>query len=134
MYELPPLTETARKILKCCVYDLRDIRRDNYAIHLHMIHAYFDEKHPKEQRISLVEINDCILYFLEVGLARDSEFKPYNQTTSFRLTHTGFYYFELEKTLRKQEIKDRIFNSILFPVVVSIITTAITLLISGLLA
>lgn len=134
MYELPPLTETARKILKCCVYDLWDTRRDNYAIQPHMIHSYFDEKYPESQQISLVEINDCIRYFLEVGLARDGEFNTYKQTASFWLTHTGFYYFELEKAIRKKEIKDRLFNSILFPVVVSVITTAITLLISGLLA
>ena len=65
MYELPPLTETARKILKCYVYDLWDTRRDNYAIQPHMIHAYFDEKYPEDKQISLVEINDCIRYFLE---------------------------------------------------------------------
>lgn len=134
MYELPPLTETSRKILKCCVYDLWDSRLHGFGIQPHMIHAYFDEKHPEDKQISLVEINDCILYFLEVGLARETGYNMHNQSITFQLTHTGFYYFELEKTIRKKEIKDRLFNSILFPVVVSIITTAITLLISGLLA
>lgn len=33
MYELPPLTETARKILKCCVYDLRDSNTERSYIH-----------------------------------------------------------------------------------------------------
>lgn len=133
MYDLPPLTSVSRKILKCCVYELWDTRRGNYAIMPHMIHSYFDEKFPKEQQISLIEINDCILYFLEIGLARDAEYTLFGELKSFRLTHTGFYYFELEKAVRKKEFQDRLFNSILFPLLVSIITTALTLLISTLL-
>lgn len=134
MYELPPLTTMSRKILKCCVYELWDTRRDQYAIQPHMIHSYFDEKFPKKQQISLVEINDCIRYFLDTGLAREGEPNAYTHSSTFWLTHTGFYYFELEKAIRKRELKDRLFNSILFPVLVSVITTMVTLLISALLA
>lgn len=133
MQELPILTEISRKILRCCVYDLDDMRRYDYEIMPHMIHSYFDEKFPKENQIPMVEIVDSILYFLEVGLARNIEYDMFGQIKSFRLTHKGFYYFELEKAMRNKSRKDMVFNSILFPVIVSIITTTITLLITGLL-
>lgn len=134
MQELPVLTDISRKILKCCVYDLWDVRRDDYAIQPHMIHSYFDEKFPKEKQISLIEILDSIIYFEEIGLARDIECDMFGKLKSFRLTHKGFYYFELEKALHKREFKNILFNSILFPIIVSIITTLVTLLASALIA
>uniref|UniRef100_UPI00321FF071 hypothetical protein n=1 Tax=Turicimonas muris TaxID=1796652 RepID=UPI00321FF071 len=83
--------------------------------------------------ITLVEISDCIRYFLETGLARDAEYDLSGRLVSFWLTHTGFYYFELEKSIKQAETKERIFNSVLFPILVSIITTVVTLLLSTLL-
>lgn len=133
MYELPPLTEVSRTVLKCCVYDLFDTRRDNYAIQPQMVHSYFDEKFPKANQISLIEINDCFQYFVDTGLARNGSPNVYNNSQTFHLTHAGFYYFELEKAIWKRETKDRLFNSILFPIIVSIITTVLTLLASTLL-
>lgn len=129
MQELPILTNVARKILHCCAYDLNDMRKFDSELYPHMIYSYFVGN--VHNPLSKVEIDDCILYLEEIGLLRDVERNSYGKIHSFRLSHKGFYYFDLEKMLEKQHIIELLCNSFLLPVVVSIITTILTLLISA---
>lgn len=131
MQELPVLSPVARKILKCCVYNLDDMRRFGCKIYPHMIHSYFDKKFPTKQQISEIEIIDIILYFAEVNLATDIDYDLQGNLQSFRLTHTGFYYFEIEKMLKSQYRKKLLCDSFLLPIFISAITTFLTLLLSA---
>lgn len=129
MQELPLLTDVARTILRCCAYNLDDMRKFGKDLRPHMIHSYFDEKF--ENHISKIEIADCLLYFEEVGLIRDVEKTSTGSIHAFKLSHTGFYYFELEKALKKQYRKQMLCDSFLLPVIVSLITTILTIIISA---
>lgn len=131
MQELPVLSPVARKILKCCVYNLDDMRRFGCEIYPHMIPPYFDKKSPANQQISEIEIIDTILYFADVNLATDIDYDLQGNLKSFRLTHTGFYYFEIEKMLKSQYRKKLLCDSFLLPIFVSVVTTFLTLLLSA---
>ena len=131
MQELPILSPVARKILKCCAKNLDDMRRFGCELHPHMIHSYFDEKFSSKNQISKIEIIDTILYFSEVNLATDIVYDSLGNLKSFRLTHTGFYYFEIERMLKLQYAKQILRDSFLFPVLVSLLTTLLALAISA---
>ena len=129
MQELPILTDVARKILHCCAYDLNDMRKFDSELRPDMIYAYFVGNVPNP--LSKVEIDDCILYLEETELLRDVERNSHGRIHSFRLSHKGFYYFDLEKMLKRQHLVEVLCNSFLLPVIVSIITTILTLLVSA---
>lgn len=130
MQELPILSPAARKILKCCAYDLDDMRKFGCELRPHMIHSYFDEKYPINKQISEIEIIDTIFYFADVNLATNIDYDLQGNLKSFRLTHTGFYYFEIEKMLKSQNRIKLLRDSFLLPILVSVITTLLTLLLS----
>ena len=128
MKDLPLLTEPARKVLRCCIKDLCDVRKGGDKIRSHMIYTYLAENATKP--LSKHEIDDCLSYIEAVGLLYDVERNIMGKINCFRLNHMGAYYFDLEKMLKNRHRRKILCESFLLPVVVSIITALLTLLIA----
>ncbi len=128
MSDLPLLTKSSRKVLKCCIKDLQDMRRYECELRPHMLYAYLHENASKP--MSKVEIDDCVLYLEDVELICDIERDVNGKISSFRLNHKGFYYFALEKMLKSHQRITVMCESFLLPVIVSVITTLLTILLT----
>ena len=126
MRDLPFLTEPARKVLRCCVKDLCDVRKSGDKIQSHMIYTYLAENAIKS--LSKHEIDDCISYLEDVGLIYDIDRDIIGKTNRFRLNHMGAYYFNLEKMLKNRHRREILCESFLLPAIVSIITALLTIL------
>lgn len=129
MQELPLLTTASRAILRCCVYDLYDMRNADSDLTVYMVQSHLDEK--PDSKLPQRVIEDCILYLEGVGLVCEVYSNLSDCIASFRLTHMGACYFDLEKALKRQYQKQLLIDSFLLPVIVSLVTTILALIISA---
>lgn len=115
------LTKDATRVLMCCIYDVDDMTYNDYEIQPHFIDAYLGNK------MTSVEIYSSLKYLEKLGLIEDLHGDKDNYR--FNPTHEGMHFFELR---RKNSIYLFV-NSILLPIIISIITTLFTMLISAVL-
>lgn len=98
MRDLPFLTEPARKVLRCCVKDLCDVRKSGDKIQPHMIYTYLAENAIKP--LSKHEIDDCLSYLEDVGLIYDVDRDIIGKINRFHLNHMGHIISIWKKCLK----------------------------------
>ncbi len=114
------LTRDATRILICCIFDIYDMVYWGYNITTYFIDSYLGDT------MTHIEIFSALKYLEELHLIENLSGNPDSYT--FTPTHEGMYFFEL----RHKNFIYLMMNSIFLPVLVAIITTLITLSISGL--
>lgn len=115
------LTRDATRILVCCVWDINDMVCFGYDIQTNFIDAYLGDIMTK------VEIFSALRYLEELHLIENLHGTPESYT--FNPTHEGMCFFEL----RRKNFIYLMINSVFLPIVTAILTTIITLVISGLI-
>ena len=114
------LPRNAVRVLVYCVYSCFDIICFNDGnFQENFLEAYLLKKMSKS------DIYNALTYLNDIGLIEDlcGDKKSY----TFHITPEGVYFFEL----RRLNFIHILLTSFIFPIVISIITTIITLLISG---
>lgn len=118
------LTSDATRVLICCVYDVDYDFYFGYPVSTNHLDAYLGEsktKHPMKH----IEIYSALEYLRDAGLVEYLHGVPDN--FEFRATHEGMHYFEL----RRKNFVFLLVNSILLPIIISIVTTLIALVLSA---
>lgn len=125
MKELPLLTNAARAILNCCCTEYVQKYKDGMYITNELLYKKLvgNNQFP----LSKADIDGGLLYLEELNLIRDTRKTESGNIKDFFLSHQGFYYFELEESIQKQNRMDTIFQTFILPFLVSIATTLITL-------
>lgn len=113
------LTRDATRVLICCIYDIDDMVYFGHDIQPHFLDAYL------EKTMNHIEIFNALKYLEKLGLIENLQGYPDNYL--FNVTHEGIHFFEL----RHKNFLYHIMNSIILPLLISVITTLITLAIAG---
>lgn len=112
------LTNDSVKVLMCCIYDVNDMVYFDNDIRTHFLDAYLENK------MTHFEIFNALQYLERIGLIENLEGTKDNYT--FRVTHEGINFLEL----RRKNTFYLLTNSVLVPIIVSVITSVITFLCS----
>lgn len=113
------LTHDAAKVLVCCIYDVDDSHYFGYEIRTNFIDSYLGKS------MNHAEIFSALRYLEKIGLVENLHGNQDNYT--FSATHEGMHFFEL----RRRNYIYLLSNSILLPIIISILTTIVTLLITA---
>lgn len=112
------LTTDAMRVLICCIYDNDDAFYHNFTSNVSHLDAYLGEgkcRKPMEH----TEMYHAVKYLEKIGLIENVQGDEKKFT--FRATYECMSYFQL----KRKALTHRAFNSILLPVIISIITAMI---------
>lgn len=113
------LTRDATRVLVCCVYDVDDAFYYDYTLYDHHMDCYLSKQ------MNRVEIFTALQYLQKLGFVENLQGDKNHFT--FHATHEGMHFFEI----RRKNFVYLLFNSVFLPIVISIATTIVTLLIAS---
>ena len=114
------LTKDATRVLISCVYDNDDAHYFGFEIQTQFIDSYLGKT------MNHAEVFSALKYLEKIGLIENLSGDKDRYT--FTATHEGMHYFEL----RRKNWIHLICNSVLLPIIISVITAYVTLFINGL--